>query len=70
MSERATLADGRLNMRTAHGIYRTLQQFLEDADKDEYDDNVDMDFRSVSSSSYLATDGRGFCSAQGQARSC
>ncbi|KAK4687223.1 tetratricopeptide repeat protein 39, partial [Tremellales sp. Uapishka_1] len=35
-----------LNMRTAHGIYRSLQQFLEDADKNGYDDDIDMDFRS------------------------
>ncbi|WVQ78032.1 hypothetical protein IAT38_000113 [Cryptococcus sp. DSM 104549] len=35
-----------LNMRTAHGIYRTLQLFLEDADKHGYDDDIDMDFRS------------------------
>lgn len=35
-------------MRTAHGIYRNLQHFLEDADKHGYDDDIDMDFRSVS----------------------
>lgn len=35
-----------LNMRSAHGIYRNLQQFLEDADRNGYDDDVDMDFRS------------------------
>ncbi|TYJ51190.1 hypothetical protein B9479_008257, partial [Cryptococcus floricola] len=35
-----------LNMRTAHGIYRSLQQYLEDADKHGYDDDIDMDFRS------------------------
>ncbi|OXG93214.1 hypothetical protein C345_00850 [Cryptococcus neoformans A2-102-5] len=34
------------NMRTAHGIYRNLQHFLEDADKHGYDDDIDMDFRS------------------------
>ncbi len=34
-------------MRTAHGIYRTLQQFLEESDRDGYDDEIDMDFRSV-----------------------
>lgn len=37
----------RLNMRTAHGIYRSLQQFLEDADKNGFDEDIDMDFRSV-----------------------
>lgn len=37
-----------LNMRTAHGIYRTLQQFIEDADKGGFDEDIDMDFRSVS----------------------
>jgi hypothetical protein len=35
-----------LNMRTAHGIYRTLQQFLDDADKNGFDEDIDMDFRS------------------------
>ncbi|WVR05111.1 hypothetical protein IAU60_002123 [Kwoniella sp. DSM 27419] len=35
-----------LNMRAAHGIYRILQQYLEDADKNGYDDDIDMDFRS------------------------
>jgi len=35
-------------MRTAHGIYRTLQQYLEEADKNGFDDDIDMDFRSVS----------------------
>lgn len=35
-----------LNMRTAHGIYRTLQQFLEEADKNGFDEDIDMDFRS------------------------
>jgi len=34
------------NMRTAHGIYRVLQQYLEEADKNGYDDDIDMDFRS------------------------
>lgn len=33
-------------MRSAHGIYRTLQLYLEDADKHGYDDDIDMDFRS------------------------
>ena len=41
-------SDGiRLNMRTAHGVYRTLQHYLEDADKDGFDEDIDMDFRSV-----------------------
>ncbi|OCF35432.1 hypothetical protein I317_04948 [Kwoniella heveanensis CBS 569] len=35
-----------LNMRNAHGIYHVLQQYLDDADKNGYDDNIDMDFRS------------------------
>lgn len=35
-------------MRTAHGIYRTLQQFIEEADKNGFDEDIDMDFRSVS----------------------
>ena len=35
-----------LNMRTAHGIYRTLQMFLEEADKNGFDEDIDMDFRS------------------------
>lgn len=35
-----------LNMRTAHGIYRNLQQYLDESDKDGYDDDIDMDFRS------------------------
>ncbi|WVF72267.1 hypothetical protein IAT40_007079 [Kwoniella sp. CBS 6097] len=35
-----------LNMRNAHGIYHILQQYLDDADKNGYDDNIDMDFRS------------------------
>ncbi|WVW83205.1 hypothetical protein I302_105223 [Kwoniella bestiolae CBS 10118] len=35
-----------LNMRAAHGIYHVLQQYLEDADKNGYDDNIDTDFRS------------------------
>jgi hypothetical protein len=48
-------ADGRrlivrLNMRSAHGIYHTLQQFIDQADKDGYDEDIDMDFRSVSPS--------------------
>ncbi|BEI96809.1 hypothetical protein CcaverHIS631_0203980 [Cutaneotrichosporon cavernicola] len=34
------------NMRTAHGIYRSLQIFLEVSDKDGFDEDVDMDFRS------------------------
>ncbi|WVO12808.1 hypothetical protein L204_100416 [Cryptococcus depauperatus] len=34
------------NMRTAYGIYRSFQHFLVDADKDGYDDEIDMDFRS------------------------
>lgn len=37
-----------LNMRTAHGIYRSLQHFLEDADRNGFDEDIDMDFRSVS----------------------
>lgn len=37
-----------LNMRAAHGTYRTLQTYLDEADKHGYDDNIDMDFRSVS----------------------
>jgi hypothetical protein len=41
-------ADKRLNMRTAHGIYRTLQQYVDEADKDGFDEDIDMDFRSVS----------------------
>jgi hypothetical protein len=40
----------RFNMRTAHGIYRNLQQFLEEMDKDGFDEDTDMDFRSVSAS--------------------
>jgi hypothetical protein len=36
-------------MRTAHGIYRTLQQYVEEADRDGFDEDIDMDFRSVSS---------------------
>lgn len=35
-----------LNMRTAHGIYKTLQQFLDEADKNGFDESIDMDFRS------------------------
>ncbi|EIW69618.1 hypothetical protein TREMEDRAFT_44103 [Tremella mesenterica DSM 1558] len=35
-----------LNLRSAHQIYKALQQFLEEADKDGFDDDVDMDFRS------------------------
>lgn len=35
-------------MRTAHGIYRVLQQYLEEADKNGFDEDIDMDFRSVS----------------------
>jgi tetratricopeptide (TPR) repeat protein len=34
------------NMRSAHGIYRQLQQFLDGADKDGFDESIDMDFRS------------------------
>jgi hypothetical protein len=34
------------NMRTAHGIYRSLQIFLEESDKDGFDEDIDMDFRS------------------------
>jgi hypothetical protein len=34
-------------MRTAHGIYRTLQQYVDEADKDGFDEDIDMDFRSV-----------------------
>ena len=50
MSAEANLsrcADNRLNMRTAHGIYRTLQQYVDEADKDGFDEDIDMDFRSV-----------------------
>lgn len=36
-------------MRTAHGIYRTLQQYMEEADAGGFDEDIDMDFRSVSS---------------------
>lgn len=36
-------------MRTAHGIYRTLQQYIEEADAGGFDEDIDMDFRSVSS---------------------
>jgi len=39
--------DDRLNMRTAHGIYRTLQLYVEEADKGGFDEEIDMDFRSV-----------------------
>ncbi|WWC90109.1 uncharacterized protein L201_005042 [Kwoniella dendrophila CBS 6074] len=35
-----------LNMRAAHGTYHVLQQYLEDADKNGYDDSIDTDFRS------------------------
>ena len=45
--------DGRLNMRTAHGIYRTLQLYVEEADKGGFDEEIDMDFRSVSPPSPL-----------------
>ncbi len=34
-------------MRTAHGIYRTLQQYLDEADRHGFDEDIDMDFRSV-----------------------
>lgn len=34
------------NMRTAHGIYRTLQMYLEEADANGFDEDIDMDFRS------------------------
>lgn len=47
VASRVILTMLRLNMRTAHGIYRTLQQFLEESDRDGYDDEIDMDFRSV-----------------------
>jgi len=40
-------ADIRLNMRTAHGIYRTLQMYVEEADRGGFDEEIDMDFRSV-----------------------
>jgi len=39
--------DNRLNMRTAHGIYRTLQMYVEEADRGGFDEEIDMDFRSV-----------------------
>lgn len=45
--------DDRLNMRTAHGIYRTLQLYVEEADKGGFDEEIDMDFRSVSPPSPL-----------------
>lgn len=35
-----------LNMRSAHGIYRTLQMYLDEADKNGFDEDIDMDFRS------------------------
>ena len=35
-------------MRTAHGIYRTLQEYLAEMDKHGFDEDIDMDFRSVS----------------------
>lgn len=35
-------------MRAAHGIYRTLQQYVEEADRGGFDEDIDMDFRSVS----------------------
>lgn len=41
-------------MRTAHGIYRTLQQYMEEADAGGFDEDIDMDFRSVSSSLWSA----------------
>ena len=41
------VVDDSLNMRTAHGIYRTLQQYVEEADKGGFDEDIDMDFRSV-----------------------
>lgn len=37
-------------MRAAWGIYRTMQTFIEDMDshaRNGYDDDIDMDFRSV-----------------------
>jgi hypothetical protein len=34
-------------MRTSHGIYRTLQQYLDEADRGGFDEDIDMDFRSV-----------------------
>jgi hypothetical protein len=35
-------------MRAAHGIYRTLQQYVEESDRGGFDEDIDMDFRSVS----------------------
>lgn len=46
-ANQAGCADNRLNMRTAHGIYRTLQQYVDEADRDGFDEDIDMDFRSV-----------------------
>lgn len=34
-------------MRTAHGIYQTLQQYLNEVDRNGFDEDIDMDFRSV-----------------------
>jgi hypothetical protein len=34
-------------MRAAWGIYRTMQTFIEEMDGHGYDDDIDMDFRSV-----------------------
>ncbi len=50
----------RLNMRSAHGTYHTLQQFIDQADKDGYDEDIDMDFRSVRAAR-VAADGVGRC---------
>jgi hypothetical protein len=54
-----------LNMRTAHGIYGTLQQYMDDADKDGYDDDIDMDFRSVGHYLYDRTRKRTLTAAAG-----
>lgn len=40
-------------MRAAWGLYRTMQQYIEDADKHGYDDDIDMDFRSVGDLTHL-----------------
>jgi len=40
-------ADVSFNTRTAHGIYQTLQQYLNECDKRGFDEEIDMDFRSV-----------------------
>lgn len=44
----------RLSMRAAWGIYRTMQTFIEEADAHGYDDDIDMDFRSVRLSFWLS----------------